>query len=82
MPRSHDGELLVQDPLDGNNNVGGSCFAFHRVQHVFRDALAKLEAAVRRDLAAADDGLEVGRVLHELLEQPWPGAAQVQVPSA
>ena len=82
VPRSHDGELLVQDPLDGNNNVGGSCFAFHRVQHVFRDALAKLEAAVRRDLAAADDGLEVGRVLHELLEQPWPGAAQVQVPSA
>ena len=76
VPRSHDGQLLVQDPLDGNNNVGGSCFAFHRVQHVFRDALAKLEAAVRRDLAAADEGLEVGRVLHELLEQPpqVPGA--------
>ena len=70
VPRSHDGQLLVQDPLDGNNNVGGSCFAFHRVQLVFRDALAKLEAAVRRDLAAADEGLEVGRVLHELLEQP------------
>ena len=29
--------LYVQDPLDAENNVGRSCFAFHQVQQVFRD---------------------------------------------
>ena len=29
--------LYVQDPLDAENNVACSCFAFHQVQQVFRD---------------------------------------------
>ena len=29
--------LYVQDPLDAENNVARSCFAFHQVQQVFRD---------------------------------------------
>ena len=38
--------LYVQDPLDAENNVARSCFAFHQVQQVFRDALARLEASL------------------------------------
>ena len=46
--------LYVQDPLDAANNVGSSCFAFHHVQQVFRDALARLEASLGGPAAAAE----------------------------
>ena len=46
--------LYVQDPLDAENNVGSSCFAFHHVQQVFRDALARLEASLGGPAAAAE----------------------------
>ena len=54
--------LLVQDPLDGDNNVGSSCFAFHHVQGVFRGALARLEASLSVPAAEGQQDL-LGRLL-------------------
>ena len=60
--------LYVQDPLDAANNVGSSCFAFHHVQQVFRDALARLEASLGPGPAAAAEAQSDLDLLGRLLD--------------
>ena len=55
--------LYVQDPLDAENNVARSCFAFHHVQAVFRCALARLEASISVPVGEAQQPDLLGRLL-------------------